>query len=502
VWSLNCRQTEYSIPLETINRCLSEGILPNENKLWILGLESISILELNTFKESHAENIEIIQPRQVDANLGNFLDPVIYIFRAKSIVNGSLKTVIAFQFKTYPMGGISFERDNLIKGNYIYILRANREHTVKIITLLCSDVLNNDLSIKDRVGNTLLIHLQLNTSPRHQSYSEYRRSIWNLASDCTEIISLNWAEKINFNQNEQSDNISGSCIYSKSKDIDLCDRRLRVNHRGGLYFTYESSYRVFHNYINYTPNLYLISNTKPSQIAGNVTQSGRHGPYLLKNFGWNSGESTWCEVIEEIPSGDLNEIHNFARVLELYNSINNDFLFFERILALTLGKGIKNKDWYSVKNLEFFNISQDEILRRTTFCQDKDTVSYSYRRDVYHKMNNILGALSRGIDVPRNMIGLIGSGRFSYNEENPHHNLYGQDGEKGTLVYLGEIAIDSVKQVYDQIYEILVDEKIDFKRLVIIFINENMELETYYNKSIEDVDFNEDDSSNSITRVE
>ena len=69
----------------------------------------------------------------------------------------------------------------MIRGSAIYELRNLDDYSVRLVTLLCSDVLQHAAPKFDRIRAYMraqhriaLIHLQLNDDPSHNIYRPYR----------------------------------------------------------------------------------------------------------------------------------------------------------------------------------------------------------------------------------------------------------------------------------------------------------------------------------------
>ncbi len=136
---------EYSCPWSVIDYVITEGVFPNEEKLWVLGCESITRNELKDFIKSHNQVVWIYEEELVNEDTTrNFFDPLLYIFKTGD-GNGHQKMIFTLQFKTTHMSVQSspLERDNLIPGKKVYVLK-NDESSIFLLTLICSDSLKFD----------------------------------------------------------------------------------------------------------------------------------------------------------------------------------------------------------------------------------------------------------------------------------------------------------------------------------------------------------------------
>jgi len=253
---------EYSTPWDALKTLLDSNIFPAFGKIWVVGLEAITVSDLATFQENYGDRFIILSEiEELDRTSGNFLDPVCYLFSTTSI-DGEEVQVLLLQFKTNQMGGDDFERDNLIKGQSIYELTNNDLHSITLVTLICADTLG--MQNIGRMGTrSFVIHIQLNKKPRYASYADYRKKIFGFGED-SEILCLNWAGKVKC-CNEEWNNDSVSAYYFKSNKTSLDDNRINTNHKKGLYYTYWDSPRATAYYFNYEEHIFLFRTTKPLQ---------------------------------------------------------------------------------------------------------------------------------------------------------------------------------------------------------------------------------------------
>ena len=131
---------EYSCPKIVIDEIIdSVNLQPAKQKLWALSGESLNKEELNYFKALQNENIYIHFEDCYSTSDKKFVDPLYYIFQGQH--EGIDKLIILIQFKTQPMGvwsGGQIERDNIILGNDIYIIKNNTTST-RLISFICSE---------------------------------------------------------------------------------------------------------------------------------------------------------------------------------------------------------------------------------------------------------------------------------------------------------------------------------------------------------------------------
>lgn len=115
---------EYSVPWETIEHLLQDGIAPDVGQLWALGCESLSLDELPTLKARFSKWAvvlhEALPPGQPAT--ARYLDPLVYLFRTKTSGSNELRLIMVVQFKTCSSGDThNIEATSLAKGEDVYL---------------------------------------------------------------------------------------------------------------------------------------------------------------------------------------------------------------------------------------------------------------------------------------------------------------------------------------------------------------------------------------------
>ena len=228
---------EYSCPWSLIERIISEDLFPGENSLWVLGCQSITGDDLLNIGQN--STVEVIFEKDVFNSAGNFLDPVCYLFKTRNN-SSELRRVLLIQFKINPMGNSQgfLERNNLIQGSKVYVLRNNPD-SINLATFICSDLLDFSEGVFTGYLNLpcIFIHLQLNNHPRHQDIREYRSYFFKKKDGNKEVICLNWAKGTRI-PSAQEISFSGSALYVKTDELHQSDDIINSNHMRGLYYTY------------------------------------------------------------------------------------------------------------------------------------------------------------------------------------------------------------------------------------------------------------------------
>jgi len=327
---------EYSCPWSVIDYILSKGIFPIEQKLWVLGCESISRDELKEFIITHNQVVWIYEEELVNGGggvTGNFFDPLLYIFITRDN-QGDEKIVVTLQFKTTHMSvhSSSLERDNYIPGNLLYVLK-NNESSIYLLTLICADSLGfKKEKLPNKQQATLIVHIQMNPDPRGNNFKNYRNDFYSNKEESKEILCLNWAKPTNI-AGENIIDFAGSALYVKTKEVDIRDERINTNHHKGLYFTNWKNKKVNSYFFNSDELVFHYRSTKVLQDTGTPEQQKRTGPEILETFIWE--ENKWiCGVTPNDGFLDL------LKDMNLNNTVLNDlnYLDRERLIALSSGE--------------------------------------------------------------------------------------------------------------------------------------------------------------------
>lgn len=489
---------EYSTPWEALNSLLDDGIFPSNGKLWVIGMESITRDEIDNFRRTRSDNFKIYFEERNGVN-GNFLDPVCYLFQAED-ANNNLFRVILIQFKTQAMGGTDFEKNNLIKGQNIYILNNSSPQSISLATLICADTLAmNTSGTIDPIGaKTLIIHIQLTPEPKNPRYATYRNLIFEAASE-SEIICLNWAQNLIL-AGKKHVNPAGSGFYFQSNDVNLSDERVNQNHIKGLYFTFLSRQRVTAYYLNYNEHIFLVRCTKPYQYHAAFGQRSKSGPIAQNTYSFNRDGS----IIENISTQDdfLKCVENHEGNLTFLSNLHATPIQIERLLELSLGK-IQGTDWQDLKKISYFKIDSDETIKRISYAQDthQDTVA---NRTLAIRNFAVLASILESplVDFPIQIKSLKTDSYLGLKKKAPHSNLIATDNsEFASVVYLGEVpTISEVKLAHSKLVEVL-GENIGSKRGIIWYRNFNGTFSFFPETSNEsDYDYNPDEDPTSFVR--
>lgn len=430
---------EYSMPWSVLEECISVGSGPRDGALWALGCESIKYTELVALKDRLPEQAIFIF-ESLDPTTGRFLDPLAYLFRARSQANpDESQLIVLVQFKTCPMGDDGhFEINGLQTGSKVYCF-GDGATSLRLATVICSDAFafneSHSVHLYDR---TLLLHIQLNPKPRQSQYRQYRSKMFQYSGDQTEVVCLNWAKDVHENCGEQRkcwNNISGSAWYLRPDKFDSRDETLARNHQLGLYYTWCDSLRCHALYFNYMPACFLITATKVAHIGVSASISRRRGPQLSDVRIWDDVASEWRSENGVDDGFVAIASESGAGEADLVQLVSNNPFAVERVLALCAGRIAHHAEWFSVKNLDSCTIESTEIVRRITACQDSETDAVQFRIARLRSCQRLCTILVNALPVA--LADLENGFEFTWESSSPHTNVKGSTGRRATVISLG-----------------------------------------------------------------
>jgi hypothetical protein len=475
---------EYSCPWTNIEQFISGNKLPSENNIWVVGCQSIKPQEFKDLTDRHVNVVWIYDESLVQQKLNEnkFFDPVCFLLKTRNTDN-EVKDVIIVQFKTCNSAEV-WERDNFIQGSIFYVIE-NRINSTRLMTFICSDTLQNiDFNTVNEgyfvAQPLLLIHIQLNQKPFDPSYKRYRNNIYSYGNKDDynkEVICLNWARGVTFdneNGNEVEFNkYGGSSFYCQTSKIELGDNRINENHKKGLYYTSWKNMKSHVSFLNYEEYVFLIENTKPSQITSLPALRNRTGPKVIRTFSWNNQWNETASVIDGF-SQVCSEIEDADGNLNCLTG-NDNFMEVERIIQLSSGdlEDSPNIDWSKIINLLSFQISDTEINSRNTFTHDPDLTAKSNRKSKlnrYHSLKNKI--LTDPQQAPSAFLNAILKFETGSNSKNIYLlNLHSHDNtRKGTAIYLGDKSFAEAKAFKVKI-ESLFNEDQQGKQVIVWYNN-------------------------------
>lgn len=445
---------EYSVPWDALIETIEEGLVPEQGKLWVLGCESLLLGQLQTIRERLSSSISVLDDETSPKTLTTqrYRNPLVYVFWTDSLVNSAQQLVMLVQYKTEASGDAgNTEATGMLPGKSVYLF-GNATNEVRLISLICSDVFgfSKDL-INEHYDKLLLLHVQLNLSPRHLLYKKYRAELFESGQGRTELICLNWAENIAFvdaetQNSHEPGNVCGSAWYLVPPEFDTTDETILKNHQYGVYYTYYKPLRIHTLIFDAKPRIFFLQSTKVFHHAVPKPRSTRHGPKAIETFVWSESEGAWLAPINDgdRPNDGFQSFINrsvedgikFEDVLDLYRS---NPLSVERAMAISTGDFGPNHDWHKAINLDSMCLCQEEIVRRMTVIQDREARAESFR-STRLAATRMLAALRRGsFQWPASVEPLNHGFKFNWMKNFPNRNVQAADGSVATVVFAGAI---------------------------------------------------------------
>lgn len=382
---------EYSCPWESIDNLLNNNILPVNESIWILGCESKKPSEIKRIiqNKTNDKTIFIYDEEIIDSREDKYLNTVAHIFKTNDNKNTEI-TVLVLQFKVYEMGGVDFEKDNMLKGKYGYIFMNNKDlNSICLITLICSESLNFKFEENfPKKTSLIIIHPQLNVEPRNDSFKKYRNEIFSYAHEYThqEIFCLNWARNTKL---EGCDMKYGASTYFL-KSLKTCTNPSRINHndKKGIFYNYWNNKQANVYTFIYDEAIFYFKNDKASQELVNPENVKRQGLIAEEIYSW--GNNTWkpeseLECLLERNCKDKQSL-DFKSFLKLKLSPINK----ERYICLSCGN-VEDKKWFLPNKNKYFQINDNEYINRILFQYDPKTCNNKSK--IITKLGNFIHEL-------------------------------------------------------------------------------------------------------------
>lgn len=290
----------------------------------------------------------------------------------------------------------------------------------------------------------MLLHLQLNESPRNEAYMRYRRRLYDFSSDQTELICLNWAENFVFDLADGvpdtiKSNISASAWHSKSTKFATEDKHVECNHRYGLYYTRDAEQQRHMLHFAYKPAAFLLQATKARHHGVEAAKSRRRGPKLIRVYRWDIATLAWVEAHLPIDDGFVAMTNAYGNPATLLNIIHTSSpLAVERVSCITNGDFGPMQNWYAASQLPTTLLeSRTEVMRRITVTQDPGGKQF---RDQYVRSIKALASIPPiTLPLPSRLKDVQDGYSFEWIIDAPHCNIKSNGaGLRATLVYAGD----------------------------------------------------------------
>ena len=481
---------EYSCPKSVIDEIIANPELqPSQQKLWALGGESLNKEELNYFTGLQNENIHIHFEDGYTTSDKSYVDPLYYIFKGQH--NGIDKLIILIQFKTRHMGiwteGADIERDNIIHGQSIYIIKNNITST-RLMSLICSEAMNFSEFLtqqkKDEIlwGDMpfLILHPQINPDPSHQDFINFRRFILN--DEKKELISLNWGKETYIGENNlyaKKGNTARSGIFFKSDQLNYSKDCIERKHNKGLYFLYiNNNYKKYVFFLNSQIELFHIEHNSVDINTGTLPQRRREGPQVLHIY--NLLEDFKINNLVKVEDNHIVNLNERGIINTYFLDETKSIIDKEILLNISTGK-VKSKEqsrWCEIINLDSFSLCEsDECNNRLTYIEDTYQSSEQIRQlnctSIIEIDQNILPKPERYPHSIKHLKDKKISLAYATNAMNFNYKYniinYGGNLEKATICYVGSaVSPKVVEKAYDELQK-LFDEESPGKDTVVVF---------------------------------
>jgi len=483
---------EYSCPWSIIVDIINHpDKWPTAEKLWAIGCESMTKEQLSSLKTTfNNENVYVHFDNAVLTNHLNYVDPLIYLFKGSHL--GQNKLIVLLQFKTRHMGvwGSTLERDNLIQGNEIYVLR-NSIDSINFLSLICSEAMNfqNELTPEkqrqiDWIDRPYLIfNPQLNPNPIHTNFTTFRKFIFQFPKK--EIISLNWNNKTTFNGHSFLEfNSARSGFYIQSDEINRSEQRIKHNHKHGLYY-FNLGIKKHAFLLNSSAVVFHIANPSVDIVNAMPQQIMREGPELIETFVLNANRDAFDILDNGITDGHVNYLTGVGCACNFLISDQNCILEKEKLVCLTSGKIDKElgNSWCTISNLFSIKLNENsEVNCRITFTEDTHHESIEFRSkyiDVITVLTNEI--LPNKAVYPESIADLKDDDLvIGYNtnsrKDNYKYNLLTAAGvgKVATICFLGSMPEFVINKTFNFLQALFDNDNNNKRRVVVFYKRDNM----------------------------
>lgn len=476
---------EYSCPWNVIKEIAGNHELwPTAESLWAIGCESTTLDGLTSFVEKFSGAHVIINfDESVLDKPGRFLDPLIYLFITKN--NDVEKLAILIQFKTQHMGvwGGTLERNNLIEGKKIYVLR-NSKTSVRLLTLICSEAMVFQQALTDKVLERLewfdkpflVLNLQCNPKPIFTDFINFRNFI--LSHDKKELITLNWGNQSKFKQKALIENNSSrSGFFIKSTEIESSPQRLKYNHKKGLYYFSKGKNKHFYIF-NSGVDMYFVSNMPVHITEALEVLQRRDGPTVLNIFNFDATGETISEITIGVSDQHIAYLQNVDCSSAFLTNEKNCILEKEILVSLATGNiHMGDLSWNIITRLYALQTGDTEENNRITFLEDSDPRNVVVRSKYIESIDDLENRiLNDPANIPESIRDLKGNqlkigfypdatlDGYKYNVTDEQGN-----SKNATICFLGSVQEPVVEKVYESLKSLFDKSSNNGRRVVVYY---------------------------------
>lgn len=464
---------EYSCPWEALLEAIESGTFPRASALWAICCESISPDQLLAAKGRAQQAGLLVLQHDVHANAGHFLNCLCYLFVGTDQQGKAVK-VLLIQPKTYPMGGVDYERDSLIPGSKIY--RFGKAHANRLVVLVCSDVMGDDFKkeIAHELGiDTLIIHLQLNPDSAAAGFREYRDQCCTMHPRTTEILCLNWAKGTKIEAGGKT--LIGidepkSIYYRVEKEIRARDDDIVSNHRKGIFLSYWADQRSAAYLFSPYEQVFHISTSKAVMTWAAGAVGLRTGLRAEQRYEWV--DSTWTLAVQDSDDHYNAFLHKTAEFEAHLKPYADRLVDMERLVQFSTGYGLGD-NWHDWKSLPSFRLAGDSTSGRLRLCWSEVGEGAKHRLESFRRLKALLYVVDDVSTIPVRLSALKDEPiKLSYNNTPAWQRISNlkSGANYGTAVYMGADPtlgkLDSAKLM---LHKALYDYNLDTQRLSILY---------------------------------
>lgn len=432
---------EYCISIRLLRQIAADkNMWPNEMKLWCLPCQGMPVKCFEALREQlgEMEQVQLVENAVCrGVNGKKFVNVMFYCF---SIWKKDRQFLcLAPQMKTQHMSDPACvcEVAGLTTGSRIFTLGS------RIVTFLCADTLNNEISWKDLqdkklTNGIIILHPQLNRFPKHEDFSRVRGEMWN-HNHLGMCITCNWAAGTRLvsvdaghGGKPECIDLSWSCIYIKNvglpfkkwqentaharKESACCDlfAAYMEKQRTEVWFSTSAEQAVTMILPNQITNQYGVT-TIPSLKA---TER-----FCWQGDGWRS--AYYSLTLEDRMKSDKvkEKLGQSAYIKEKLEPCYHfpfkepDKYLVDRFFSLTLPNAAK----------ELLTIDKHENLADWGILLDES--DFIAARAAFRDLLELTSKALKGSTIPRRLYGLKGEHRFICEGENSRSNVISPDGK-------------------------------------------------------------------------
>lgn len=452
---------EYCVSYKLLEELIgNEDLWPDYQKLWCLPCQGIPWKEFKKWI-GKIENDKVLVIKDALEGSGvksnHFANVLFYCFTAESESGDKeQKLILVPQLKTQNMadGMYLCEGEGMVKGNVIYVIGGQEEN--RIVTLLCADSLNAEIQwepLRDKAGGKSLtiLHPQLNTKPKHDTFSGIRQKIFEYCTRSVHI-TCNWAAGTRLvkasdkgsavGADEEKDDrftmkidLPWSCIYYKYEDKRAWEEWLSQKetfHQNGekaLYGAFMKSKRVAVWYAGPEEVIHLVRVKKPGCNAYAVLLPSSD-VCVKKRFDFRK-TGTSPEPGESVYS----LLHNIPTLQKEYQDLAKKYLSEDQYnFPLFHGKKDEVEQFFALISLcqrnSVYEIDKDENLKGFSLLLDE--AEREKAREGLRAWNELIRQIEK-TGFPRHLESFQKDFQFSFaeaDEKAPCGNIVRKSGEE------------------------------------------------------------------------